>query len=60
MSGHGVSVGWVPDNHGYPYRATCSCGWQSRTYVARHAAQMMADDHVAGASTVAGTIGAVR
>lgn len=44
--GHVVTVGWVPNNHGYPYRATCSCGWQSRTYAATHAAQIMADEHV--------------
>lgn len=44
---HQTSVGWVPDNHGYPYRATCSCGWQSNTYAATHAAQQMADAHEA-------------
>lgn len=32
--------------HGYPYRAHCPCGWQSRTYVSAHAAGQMADDHV--------------
>ena len=32
--------------HGYPYRAHCSCGWQSRGYVAAHAAHDMADAHV--------------
>lgn len=29
---HRVSVGWVADNHGYPFRASCSCGWVSRTH----------------------------
>lgn len=34
-------------NHGFPYYATCrTCGWTSRGYVARHAAQDMADFHV--------------
>ena len=32
--------------HGYPYRAHCSCGWQSWGYVAAHAAHDMADAHV--------------
>jgi hypothetical protein len=43
---HEISVGWVPNNHGYPFRADCSCGWQSRTYAATHAAKAMGDDHV--------------
>ena len=43
---HSVEVAWVPNNHGYPYRATCSCGWRSNTYAATHAAQSMAEDHV--------------
>jgi hypothetical protein len=34
-------------NHGYPFRAECGCGWQSRGYAAAHAAQIMADDHAA-------------
>jgi hypothetical protein len=42
---HTIEVTWVPNNHGYPYRATCSCGWQSNTYVSLHAAQMMGDYH---------------
>lgn len=36
----------VANNHGYPHRAQCSCGWSSRGYVAPFAAQIMADDHV--------------
>jgi hypothetical protein len=43
---HAMSVQWVPNNHGYPYRAVCSCGWFSNTYTAEHAAQTMADAHL--------------
>lgn len=35
----------------YPYRPTCTCGWQTRGYVASHAAQHMADAHQQEAST---------
>lgn len=42
---HTITVAWEADNHGYPYRATCSCGWQSMPYARTHAAQMMADIH---------------
>lgn len=32
----------------YPFRPACSCGWMHPIgYVAAHAAQIMADDHVA-------------
>jgi len=48
---HTITVAWVPNNHGYPYRATCSCGWQSNTYAAKHAAQAMGDDHTAESGT---------
>lgn len=34
------------DRHGYPFRAVCECGWESRPYAARHAAQSMADAHL--------------
>lgn len=43
---HEIEVVWIPNNHGYPYRARCSCAWESTTYVARHAAQMMGDRHL--------------
>ncbi len=42
---HVTSVGWVPNNHGYPYRAKCSCGWQSRTYVVPRTCEESADEH---------------
>lgn len=42
---HVTSVGVTANNHGYPWKAVCSCGWASRGYVAAHAAQAMADDH---------------
>jgi hypothetical protein len=44
---HVADVVRVYDNHGYPFRAACVCGWQSNTYAAVHAAKIMADDHVA-------------
>lgn len=51
--GHGLDVASshatavrTDGGHGYPYRAHCSCGWQSRGYVAAHAAHDMADAHV--------------
>jgi hypothetical protein len=44
---HAVTVGATAGlNHGYPYRAVCSCGWRSNTYAAEHAAQTMGDDHL--------------
>lgn len=51
---HTITVAWTPNNHGYPYRATCGCGWQSNTYAAEHAAQTMGDDHAAKANFEAG------
>jgi hypothetical protein len=49
MSGQcATSIVWVRNNHGYPYRAVCTCGWHSPTYCAEHAAQGMADWHLAG------------
>ena len=32
-------------NHGYPWRAVCPCGWASRGYAARHAADTMGAEH---------------
>lgn len=29
----------------YPYQAKCPCGWRSRGYVKREAAETMADAH---------------
>ncbi|QBP29700.1 hypothetical protein SEA_TYPHA_45 [Mycobacterium phage Typha] len=43
---HVVTVETVADNHGYPYRAKCACGWESNTYASQHAAQAMGDDHL--------------
>lgn len=45
MSRHSAEVVAIGLNHGYPFRAVCPCGWQSRGYAAEHAAQVMADDH---------------
>lgn len=36
------------DNARYPYVPTCSCGWGTWGYVAAHAAQILADAHMAG------------
>ncbi|QWS68264.1 hypothetical protein SEA_VANLEE_148 [Gordonia phage VanLee] len=33
------------NNHGYPYRAWCQCGWRSPGYAARHAAESMMTGH---------------
>lgn len=41
---HSVSVAATPGR--YPYRPVCTCGEQFRGYVARHAAQAVADAHV--------------
>ena len=56
--GHGLDVASshatavrTDGGHGYPYRAHCSCGWQSRGYVAAHAAHGMADAHVVEMAT---------
>ena len=36
----------------YPFRPACSCGWEHAVgYVAEHAAQSMADDHVLTVTT---------
>jgi len=32
-------------NHGYPWRSVCPCGWASRGYAARHAADTMGAEH---------------
>lgn len=45
---HDLTVGWVPNNHGYPYKATCSCGWASPGYVSTHAADAMGAAHLRG------------
>lgn len=42
---HDIEAGWTPNNHGYPYKARCSCGWSSRGYAAKHAAEDMATWH---------------
>lgn len=34
--------------HGYPFRAVCSCGWQSKTYQTEFACQMMGEAHLEG------------
>jgi hypothetical protein len=45
---HSVSVK-RSGGHGYPYRAHCDCGWQSKSYAATHAAQTMGAEHEEGA-----------
>jgi hypothetical protein len=47
ITAHTTEIIKVSDgNHGYPFVARCSCGWNSWGYVRAHAAQIMADDHV--------------
>lgn len=51
MNNHATTVAYYPfSNHGYPFRATCECGWTSTSYAAQHAAQQMADEHMASVS----------
>jgi hypothetical protein len=40
-----IRVTTARNNHGYPWTAVCPCGWQSRGYVSRHAAELMSADH---------------
>lgn len=47
MPQHGTQVEYVSYHGGYPFRATCWCGWKSKCYAATHAAQIMADEHLA-------------
>lgn len=42
---HSVSVVTVTGR--YPYRPTCTCGHQFRGYAAKHAALVVANDHLA-------------
>lgn len=46
LEGHAVSVART-GSHGYPWRAHCSCGWQSISYAAAHAAEIMGEEHSA-------------
>lgn len=32
----------------YPYRPRCQCGWRIWGYVSRHAADLVAAEHMAG------------
>jgi hypothetical protein len=43
---HAVSVEWFPNNHGYPHRAECSCGWVSRGFVKYESAGLMGNEHL--------------
>jgi hypothetical protein len=49
---HQTKIEYVPYNGGYPFRATCVCGWKSKTYAANHAAQTMADEHISDPARV--------
>lgn len=42
-----VSVVYSPEMR-YPYRPRCECGWRIWGYVSRHAADLMAAEHLAG------------
>jgi len=44
---HGTEIEYRSYHNGYPFRATCWCGWKSKHYAAAHAAQIMADEHLA-------------
>ena len=44
--GHNVATGIIPDGHGYPYAARCTCGW-SVSYCKPETAQDAAEAHAA-------------
>ena len=51
IEGHGTKVEYLSyaggtHSTGYPFRATCWCGWKSKTYASMAAAQIMAEDHL--------------
>lgn len=45
---HVATVVRAPAGSRQPWIAQCSCGWASASYVRDHAAQVMADAHMAG------------
>lgn len=48
---HEVVVDRIPNNHGYPYQARCSCSWVSLAHTTRFAAEAVAAEHAAGRLT---------
>lgn len=40
-----AGVHYAANNHGYPYKPVCGCGWTDWGYVAEHAAAGMAMAH---------------
>lgn len=42
------------NNYGYPYRAECTCGWQSAPHTNKHAAKAMGDLHLSAVVTALG------
>jgi len=44
---HYTQIEYVSYHGGYPFRATCPCGWKSKTYASEQAAGIMAAEHVA-------------
>lgn len=46
LAPHGTKVEYVPYHGGYPFRATCWCGWKSKTYASFGAATLIAEDHM--------------
>ena len=46
---HTAGVHVAPRGCRQPWIALCSCGWASMSYAQSHAAQIMADDHMANA-----------
>ena len=44
--GHNVATGTIQDDHGYPYAARCTCGWNV-SYCRARTAQEAAEAHAA-------------
>ena len=44
---HQTQIEYVSYHGGYPFRATCPCGWKSKTYASQQAAGIMAAEHLA-------------
>lgn len=45
---HCTVVDRLPNNHGYPYKARCSCGWTSLEHTTRSVAADIAYEHAGG------------
>lgn len=44
---HSTVIDRIPNNHGYPYQARCTCGWTSLAHTTRGVAADIATEHAA-------------